>query len=89
MSARAKARAGRLESPLLDKLAKACGCDDPACRGSAVQLEAARIAVEEWLLRYAEPDCTDPIGLADDLLHEIAGVPPGTPMPRERRRGGR
>ena len=77
-------------SGLRAKLAKACGCADPDCQGSHVQLEAARIAVEEWLERYAEPDCNDPIGLADDLLREIAGVEPGTPIPRkDRPEGGR
>jgi len=31
----------------------------------------ARIALNEWLRRYAKPDETDPIGLADELLHEL------------------
>lgn len=33
--------------------------------------QGARIALEEWLRRYARPDVTDPIGLVDDLLHEL------------------
>ena len=31
----------------------------------------ARIALDEWLRRYAKPDENDPIGLTDELLHEL------------------
>ena len=31
----------------------------------------ARVAIEEWLRRYAKPEVTDPIGLADELLQEL------------------
>ncbi len=45
--------------------------DNPEAARVAL-IDGARVALDEWMRRYADPEEADPIALTDDLLRELA-----------------